>query len=80
MLIGSGDVQMGEEVELTNFDSEENQDLGLLPNALDRRLLVSKSILNPTGKFRVGFKRAREIFPASVFQRVQEVRLCVKVT
>ena len=63
---GSGDVTMGPKVKV-------NED-GTVPGIGDRKLRVNPSWVNPSGEYRVGIKRASELYPSPLKDRVDAER------
>lgn len=63
---GSGDVEMSKEVEV-----DEN---GCIEGLYGRPLELNDKWINPTGKWKVGAKRAYELFPGGLTRRIKEER------
>ncbi|KAJ3022226.1 tripeptidyl-peptidase II Tpp2 [Thoreauomyces humboldtii] len=69
---GAGDVACSKIIEAEAGSSEDGKAVHKLLGLSGKTLILSASLTNPTGKFRLGLKHQIDLFPAGVHARLQK--------
>jgi tripeptidyl-peptidase-2 len=64
-----GDVETSKVVKATSDDGKQ-----VIEGLSGRKLIISEKWNNPSGEYRVGLKRAYELFPTELTNRLKEVK------
>lgn len=57
-------------------EQRDNEKVSVIPGQSGRSLIIDPSWKNPSGEYRVGVKRAYELFPTELVARLKKVRTC----
>lgn len=57
-------------------EQRDNDKVSVIPGQSGRSLIIDPSWKNPSGEYRVGVKRAYELFPTELVARLKKVRTC----